>query len=213
MARTRSSRRWLAEHFSDPYVQQAQAQGYRSRAAFKLREIQARDRILAPGMTVVDLGAAPGGWSQFAAEQVGPSGRVIAVDLLPMQPLPGVTFLQGDFTQEQTWHNLRSTIGDAKVHVVLSDLAPNLSGNRSVDQARAMHLAELALAAAEQLLADGGCLLMKLFQGEGFEEFQKRLRERFVKAALRKPKASRSRSREVYLLAHGFKRQPELANK
>ncbi len=206
MARTRSSGRWLAEHFNDAYVQLAQAQGYRSRATFKLQEIQARDRILMPGMTVVDLGAAPGGWSQFAADQVHPNGKVVAVDILPMDPLPGVTFLQGDFTQDQTWQRLRSILGDTSVNVVLSDMAPNLSGNRSIDQARAMHLAELALEAAEQLLLEGGCLLTKLFQGEGFEAFQKRLRNQFAKVTTRKPKASRPRSREVYLLAQGFRR-------
>ncbi|MFN3919567.1 MAG: 23S rRNA (uridine(2552)-2'-O)-methyltransferase RlmE [Methylohalobius sp.] len=206
MAKTRSSGRWLAEHFTDAYVQLAQAQGYRSRATFKLQEIQARDRILTPGMTVVDLGAAPGGWSQFAADQVHPNGKVVAVDILPMDPLPRVTFLQGDFTQDQTWQRLRSILGDTSVNVVLSDMAPNLSGNRSVDQARAMHLAELALEAAEQLLLEGGCLLTKLFQGEGFEAFQKRLRNQFAKVTTRKPKASRPRSREVYLLAQGFRR-------
>ncbi len=180
--------------------------GYRSRAVFKLQEIQARDRILAPGMTVVDLGAAPGGWSQFAADQIQPGGKVVAVDILPMDPLPGVTFLQGDLTEDQTWQNLKSMLGGALVDVVLSDMAPNLSGNRSVDQPRAMHLAELALDAAGQLLLEGGCLLTKLFQGEGFEAFQKRLRQHFAKVTTRKPKASRARSREVYLLAQGFKR-------
>lgn len=206
MARTRSSGRWLAEHFNDAYVQQAQALGYRSRAAFKLQEIQARDRILAPGMTVVDLGAAPGGWSQFAADQVKPGGKVVALDILPMDPLPGVTLLQGDFTEKQTWQSLKSILGGSLVNVVLSDMAPNLSGNRSVDQPRAMYLAELALDAAGQLLLEGGCLLTKLFQGEGFEAFQKRLRQHFAKVTARKPRASRARSREVYLLAQGFKR-------
>ncbi len=206
MARTRSSGRWLAEHFNDAYVQQAQALGYRSRAVFKLQEIQARDRILAAGMTVVDLGAAPGGWSQFAADQIQPGGKVVAVDILPMDPLPGVTLLQGDLTEDQTWQSLKSMLGGTLVNVVLSDMAPNLSGNRSVDQPRAMHLAELALDAAGQLLLEGGCLLTKLFQGEGFEAFQKRLRQHFAKVTTRKPKASRVRSREVYLLAQGFKR-------
>ncbi|MCX8049117.1 MAG: 23S rRNA (uridine(2552)-2'-O)-methyltransferase RlmE [Methylohalobius sp.] len=204
MTKTASSRRWLQEHFSDAYVQRAQAQGYRSRAVFKLQEIQSRDRILAPGMTVVDLGAAPGGWSQFTTTQVKPGGKVIAVDVLPMEPVPGVIFLQGDLTEEQTWQSLISALGDTPADVVLSDMAPNLSGNRSVDQPRAMYLAELALEAAEQLLREGGCLLMKLFQGEGFEAFQRRLRQRFTKVAIRKPKASRTRSREVYLLAQGF---------
>ncbi len=205
MTRTRSSGRWLAEHFNDDYVRQAQARGYRSRAVFKLEEIQARDRILGSGMTVVDLGAAPGGWSQYAAEQVGPKGRVVAVDLLPMDPLPGVTFLQGDFATAETWQALQDLLGGQPVDVVLSDMAPNMSGNRSVDQPRAMALAELALDAAEQLLRPEGCFLTKLFQGEGFEAFQKQLRQGFSRVVTRKPKASRVRSREVYLLAQGFK--------
>lgn len=206
MARSRSSGRWLAEHFNDDYVRQAQARGWRSRAVFKLAEIQQRDRILQPGMTVVDLGAAPGGWSQYAAEQVAPNGQVIALDLLPMEPVPGVTFLQGDFTAEETWRRLQDEVGDQPVDVVLSDMAPNMSGNRSVDQPRAMLLAELALEAAENLLSGNGCFLTKLFQGEGFEAFQKQVRQRFARVATRKPKASRARSREIYLLAQGFKR-------
>ncbi|BCX88621.1 23S rRNA (uridine2552-2'-O)-methyltransferase [Methylomarinovum tepidoasis] len=206
MARSRSSGRWLAEHFNDDYVRQAQAQGWRSRAVFKLAEIQQRDRILRPGMTVIDLGAAPGGWSQYAAERVAPNGQVIALDLLPMEPLPGVTFLQGDFTAEETWRRLQDEVGGRAVDVVLSDMAPNMSGNRSVDQPRAMLLAELALEAAENLLSESGCFLTKLFQGEGFEAFQKQVRQRFARVATRKPKASRARSREVYLLAQGFKR-------
>jgi 23S rRNA (uridine2552-2'-O)-methyltransferase len=211
MARTPSSARWLAEHFDDVYVQQAKAQGYRSRAVFKLQEIQARERILAAGMTVIDLGAAPGGWSQFAADQVRPGGKVIAVDILPMNPLPGVIFLPGDFTDDQTLARLKSILGGSLANVVLSDMAPNLSGDRSVDQARAMYLAELALAAAEQLLQEGGCFLTKLFQGEGFEAYQKRLCRRFAKVKTLKPKASRSRSREMYLLAQGLKRNATYA--
>ncbi|BCX82955.1 23S rRNA (uridine2552-2'-O)-methyltransferase [Methylomarinovum caldicuralii] len=206
MARSRSSGRWLAEHFNDDYVRQAQAKGWRSRAVFKLAEIQQRDRILQPGMIVVDLGAAPGGWSQYAAEQVAPNGQVIALDLLPMEPLPGVTFLQGDFTAAETWRRLQDEVGGRAVDVVLSDMAPNMSGNRSVDQPRAMLLAELALEAAENLLNENGCFLTKLFQGEGFEAFQKQVRRRFARVATCKPKASRARSREVYLLAQGFKR-------
>lgn len=205
MARSRSSGRWLAEHFNDDFVRQAQARGYRSRAVFKLEEIQMRDRILAAGMTVVDLGAAPGGWSQFAARQVAPGGRVFALDLLPMDPLPGVTFMQGDFTETETWQRLQDLVGDRSVDVVLSDMAPNLSGNRCVDQPKAVLLAELALEAAERLLRPGGSFLTKLFQGEGFEAFQRRLRQGFTRVVTRKPKASRARSREVYLLAQGFK--------
>ncbi len=204
MARSRSSGRWLAEHFKDGYVQQAQKQGYRSRAVFKLEEIQRRDHILHPGMTVLDLGAAPGGWSQLASELVQPDGKVIAVDILPMDPLPGVVFLQGDFTTEETWQKIQALTGKHRVDLVLSDMAPNMSGNRSVDQPRAMYLAELALDAAEQLLARNGCLVTKLFHGEGFESFQQRVRHRFNQVVMRKPKASRPRSREVYLLAQGF---------
>ncbi len=204
MARTRSSGRWLAEHFNDDYVRQARALGYRSRARFKLEEIQRRDRILEPEMTVVDLGAAPGGWSQYAMEQVGPRGRVFALDILPMEPIAGVTFLQGDFTTDETWQGLQDLLGGRPVDVVLSDMAPNLSGNRSVDQPRAMALAELALEAAGQLLRPGGSFLTKLFHGEGFEAFQKQLRQEFSRVVTRKPKASRGRSREVYLLAQGF---------
>lgn len=205
MAKTKSSRRWLSEHFNDTYVQQAQANGYRSRAVFKLAEVQERDHILNPGMTVVDLGAAPGGWSQYVAGLVGPLGKVIAVDLLPIEPLTSVHFIQGDFTEQDTWQQLIMAVGDQSVDVVLSDMAPNMSGNRSVDQPRAMYLAELALLAAEELLTEGGCFFTKLFQGEGFEDFQKHLRQRFSRVAIRKPKASRSRSREVYALAQGFK--------
>ena len=205
MAKTKSSRRWLSEHFNDSYVQQAQAKGYRSRAVFKLEEVQNRDRILKPGMTVVDLGAAPGGWSQYVARLVSPSGNVIAVDVLPIEPLPGVQFIQGDFTEQETWQQLIMAVGDRSVDVVLSDMAPNMSGNRGVDQPRAMYLAELALQAAEELLSEGGCFFAKLFHGEGFEDFQKHLRQRFARVATRKPKASRARSREVYALAQGFK--------
>ncbi len=205
MSRSRSSGRWLTEHFNDQYVQQAQKQGYRSRAVFKLEEIHRRDRILRPGMTVVDLGAAPGGWSQYASTLVQPGGKVIAVDILPMDPLPEVTFLQGDFARDETWQILQALTGETKVDLVLSDLAPNMTGNRSVDQPRAMLLAELALEASEHLLAPGGSFLTKLFHGEGFETFQRRLRQCFHKVVTRKPKASRPRSREVYLLAQGFK--------
>jgi len=205
VTRSRSSARWLAEHFNDGYVLRAQKLGYRSRAVFKLDEIQQRDQVLRPGMTVLDLGAAPGSWSQYASELVQPNGKVVAVDILPMDPLPGVTFLQGDFTTEETWHELQAVIGKSKVDLVLSDMAPNMSGNKCVDQPRAMHLAELALDAAEHLLVRNGSFLTKLFHGEGFEPFQKRLRQNFHQVVTRKPKASRARSREVYVLAHGFK--------
>lgn len=204
MSRSRSSGRWLAEHFNDNYVHQARKQGYRSRAVFKLEEIQERDRILRPGMTVLDLGAAPGGWAQYASSLVKPGGRVIAVDILPMEFLPEVSFLQGDFTEEATWEALQNLVKDHSVDLVLSDMAPNMSGNRSVDQPRSMLLAELALDAAERLLVPGGSFLTKLFHGEGFEAFQRRLRDRFHKVVTRKPKASRARSREVYALAQGF---------
>lgn len=201
----KSSRRWLQDHLRDGFVKKAKRLGYRSRAVFKLEEIQKRDRVLSPGMTVVDLGAAPGGWSQYVSKIVGPEGRVIALDLLPIEPItPNVEILQGDFTEEETWWRLLQTVGDRRVDVVLSDMAPNLSGTKSVDQPRAIYLAELAFDAALRLLRPGGAFLVKLFQGEGFEDYQKQIRRFFSKVAFRKPKASRDRSREIYLLARDF---------
>jgi 23S rRNA (uridine2552-2'-O)-methyltransferase len=205
MARSKSSRRWLDRHVNDPYVHRAQAEGWRSRAAFKLLELDDRDRFLRPGSRVVDLGAAPGGWSQVAAARVGPKGRVIALDLLPMEPIPGVTFLQGDFRTEGVLEVLRTEVGPRVVDVVISDLAPNVSGVAVVDQPRAMHLAELALDFAGECLVEGGTLVIKLFQGTGFDELVAAARGRFRRVAVRKPKASRPESREVYLVAQGFR--------
>lgn len=205
MARSNSSQRWLAEHFSDEYVKRAQELGYRSRAVFKLEEIQARDRLLKPGMRLVDLGAAPGGWSQYAAKLIGKAGKIIALDILPVEDLPGVIFIQGDFQEEAVLNQLMETLDDQPVDLVLSDMAPNMSGTREVDQPRAMYLAELALDTARRILKPGGSLVVKLFMGAGFDEFQKEARKSFSSLANRKPKASRDRSREVYLVAKGFK--------
>jgi len=203
MARTKSSRRWLDRHFSDEYVKRAQQEGYRSRAAFKLLEIQEKDRILAPGMRVVDLGAAPGGWSQVAVNLVGPSGKVIATDILPMEPIAGVTFVQGDFREDEPLRALRGALGSELADVITSDMAPNLSGNAAVDQPRLIYLCELALDLAREVLKPGGTLVVKIFQGEGFDTYLKQLRGSFKHVASRKPKSSRSRSRECYLVATG----------
>lgn len=204
MARTKSSSRWLQRHVDDAYVHKAQQAGYRSRAAFKLLEINERDRILRSGMTVVDLGAAPGGWSQVAAAAVGSKGRVIALDILPMDSLADVTFIQGDFREQTVFDQLLSLVAPQAVHLVISDMAPNISGLKAVDQPRVMYLAELSLDMARKVLAPGGSLLVKVFQGEGIEDFRRELQSSFAKLATRKPKASRSESREVYLLASGY---------
>ncbi|MDO9371569.1 MAG: 23S rRNA (uridine(2552)-2'-O)-methyltransferase RlmE [Gammaproteobacteria bacterium] len=204
MARTKSSARWLKEHFTDTYVKQAQEAGYRSRAVYKLLEINERDRILRPGMTVVDLGAAPGGWSQVTASIVGSKGRVIALDILAMEPLPDVSFIQGDFTEQQALDALIEAMHGERAGLVMSDMAPNISGLRSVDQPRAMYLAELALEFARKVLAPGGDLLMKVFQGEGFDALRKDLLRSFKQVLVRKPASSRARSREVYLLARNY---------
>ena len=205
MARSKSSGRWLREHFDDPYVRQAQALGLRSRAAFKLLEIDDRDHLLRPGLTVVDLGAAPGGWSQVAADRVGPQGRVFALDLLAIEPLPGVTLLQGDFTDQAVLDQLLERLAGRPVDLVLSDMAPNMSGMKAVDQPRAALLAELALDCARQVLRPGGDLLLKMFQGAGFDPLLAELRAAFAKVVVRKPQASRPRSREVYLLARNYR--------
>jgi len=204
MTRTKSSSRWLQRHFDDNYVQKAQQAGYRSRAAYKLLEINERDRILRPGLTVVDLGAAPGGWSQVAAAAVGGKGTVIALDILPMDPLADVTFLQGDFREQAVFDQLLALVPAGAVDLVISDMAPNISGQRAVDQPRAMYLAELALDMARKVLAPKGTLLVKVFQGEGTDEFRRELQQSFAKLVTRKPKASRRESREVYLLASGY---------
>lgn len=203
MARSKSSSRWLREHFSDPYVKRAQAEGWRSRAVFKLEELIERDRLLKPGMVVIDLGAAPGGWSQVARERLGDRGRVIALDILPMQGIGGVEFICGDFREASVLEELKRTLGDSKVDLVLSDMAPNLSGMAAVDQPRAMHLVELAEEFAAAHLREGGSFLTKVFQGGGFDEFVRRLRGSYERVSIRKPRASRARSPEVYALATG----------
>ncbi len=205
MSKSKSSQRWLDEHENDVYVQRARQDGYRSRATYKLLEINKKDRLIKPGMTVVDLGAAPGGWSQMAARLVGDKGHVVAMDILPMDGLAGVDFLQGDFREQEVLEQLLKMIGDRGVDLVISDMAPNISGMGVVDQPRAMYLTELALDMARQVLKPGGDFLVKVFQGEGFDEYMRDVRSSFSKVITRKPKASRPRSREVYLLARGFK--------
>jgi 23S rRNA (uridine2552-2'-O)-methyltransferase len=205
VGRSRSSGRWLREHFDDPYVKEAQKQGYRSRASFKLLEIQEKDRLIRPGMTVVDLGSAPGGWSQVAVALVGHHGRVIASDILPMDTLAGVDFIHGDFTEESVLAEILAVLGERKADLVISDMAPNMSGMAGVDQPRAMYLVELASEMAAQVLKPDGAFLTKVFHGEGFDELLKVLKGRYKKVSTRKPQASRARSREVYLLAQGFK--------
>ena len=205
MARSKSSNQWLREHFTDEYVRRAQQEGYRSRAAYKLLEIHQKDRLLRSGMTVVDLGAAPGGWSQLAARHVGGQGAVIALDILPMEPLPGVEFIQGDFRETMVLNQLLERLANRPVDLVISDMAPNTSGIKAVDQPRGMYLAELALAFAQERLRPGGDFLVKVFQGEGFDPFLQNLRGMFVGVAPRKPKASRARSAEQYLLARNYR--------
>ena len=201
--RSKSSQRWLKEHFSDPYVKKAQAEGLRSRAAYKLEELVERDRLLKPGMVVVDLGAAPGGWSQWVRQAMGDHGRVVALDILEMPSLAGVEFLHGDFREDTVLSSLEATLGGAPVDLVLSDMAPNKSGMDAVDQPRMMHLAELARDFADQHLRTGGDFLIKLFQGAGFDDYLRDLRRRYGKVSIRKPAASRKRSPEVYALAQG----------
>ncbi len=205
MSRSKTSKAWMREHVNDPYVQKARAEGYRSRAAYKLLELDRKDRLLAPGQLVVDLGAAPGSWSQVAAAKLGARGRLVAVDLLPMEPLPGVHFVQGDFREQQVLDALLLALGGSKADLVISDLAPNISGIGVSDQARAMHLAELALEFARQCLKPGGSLVVKVFQGAGFTEFLAAMRKAFAKVGSRKPEASRGRSSEMYLLGKGLK--------
>jgi 23S rRNA (uridine2552-2'-O)-methyltransferase len=200
-ARSKSSQRWLKEHFSDPYVKKAQAEGLRSRAAYKLEELVERDRLLKPGMVVVDLGAAPGGWSQWVRQALGDGGRVIALDILDMPSLAGVEFLHGDFREDAVLSRLEAALAGQPVDLVLSDMAPNKSGMDAVDQPRAMHLAELAMDFADRHLRPGGTFLIKLFQGVGFDEFVRELRRRYARVVIRKPAASRRRSPEVYALA------------
>lgn len=206
MARSKSSHRWLKEHFSDPFVKRAKAEGMRSRAAYKLEELIGRHRLLRRGMRVVDLGAAPGGWSQVLARELGETGRVIAMDILEMPPIAGVTFIHGDFREPEALSRLEAALEGRPVDLVLSDMAPNMCGIDAVDQARTMHLVELARDFAEDHLAEGGGLLVKMFQGAGSDAFLLDLRRRYAKVQVRKPEASRRRSSEVYVLATGHRR-------
>lgn len=206
MAKKRSSSKaWLKEHREDPYVQQALREGYRSRACYKLLELQGKDRLLRQGMTVLDLGSAPGGWSQVAAASVGDSGIVIATDILPMESLAGVTFIEGDFTEDDVFQQIIAALGGRTADLVMSDMAPNMSGVNAVDQPRAIYLAELALDMARQVLAPEGAFVAKLFHGEGFDAIYQLARTSFLKVLTRKPQASRARSREVYMVAKGFR--------
>ncbi|MFT4768088.1 MAG: 23S rRNA (uridine2552-2'-O)-methyltransferase [Glaciecola sp.] len=198
-----SSKAWLREHREDPYVQQAQRDGYRSRSCYKLLELQERERLIRPGMTVLDLGSAPGGWSQVAAALVGDKGRVIASDILPMDSIAGVDFVEGDFTEDAVFERILTELGESSVDLVISDMAPNMSGVSAVDQPKSIYLVELGLDMACRVLAPGGVFVTKVFQGEGFDELFKATRDQFEKVLTRKPTASRPRSREVYLVARG----------
>jgi 23S rRNA (uridine2552-2'-O)-methyltransferase len=195
----------MQEHFDDEYVKMARVQGYRSRAVFKLKEIQEKDKFIKPGMNVIDLGAAPGGWSQFARPLLGKKSKLIALDILPMEAIEGVVFIQGDFREAAVLDELTAVLDSAPVDIVLSDMAPNMSGSKGIDQPNAMYLAELALDTAKTVLVKGGDFLVKVFQGEGFEAFHRDVQQHFDKVVIRKPKASRPRSNEVYLLGKGFK--------
>ncbi len=205
MARSKTSKQWLKEHFDDVYVRRSREEGYRSRASFKLLEMQQQDGLIHPGMTVLDLGAAPGGWSQVASSLVGDKGRVIASDILPVDSLPGVEFLQGDFTEPQVLEELLAMLKEDLADLVISDMAPNMSGMKDIDLPRVMYLAELALDLARTVLKPGGGILLKVFHGEGYEVLQGELKSSFSSVKVRKPKASRARSSEIYLLAAGFR--------
>lgn len=204
MSKTKSSHRWLKQHFNDPYVKRAQKEGLRSRSAYKLLEIQEKTKLIKSGMNIVDLGASPGGWSQLASEIVGTTGKVYALDILPMETLSHVEFLQGDFREESIMQQFLQRVQSKPIDLVISDMAPNFSGMRSVDQPRSIYLAELALDFAQKVLKPKGCLIVKTFQGEGFEAFLKELRSLFSKVTIRKPSASRGSSAEVYLVAVGY---------
>ncbi|MBK1873348.1 23S rRNA (uridine(2552)-2'-O)-methyltransferase RlmE [Marinobacter sp. 1-3A] len=205
MARSKSSGRWLDEHVNDPFVKQAQVDGYRSRASYKLLEINKKDKLIHPNMVVMDLGSAPGGWSQVAANLVGHKGRVLASDILPMDTIAGVEFVQGDFTEDSVFEAIMEALGDSRVDVVISDMAPNISGVTVTDQASSMYLVELALDMASQVLKPKGSFIAKVFQGEGYDEYLKAARVVFDKVVVRKPDSSRARSREVYVVGKGFK--------
>lgn len=204
MGRSKSSQKWLREHFSDEYVQRAQQEGYRGRAVYKLLELDERYHFLKPGMTVLDLGAAPGSWSEVAVKKVGREGKMIASDILPMDEIDGVIFIQGDFHEETVLNKIMTTLGGQKADLVLSDMAPNMSGVDAIDLPRAMYLAELALDLATRTLRNNGSLLVKLFHGDGFDDYVRSLKNNFSNVIVRKPKASRPRSREVYALASGY---------
>lgn len=205
MARSKSSNRWLEEHFNDHYVKQSQIDGYRSRASYKLLELNDKDKLIRPGMLVIDLGSAPGGWSQVAGRLVGDGGRVLASDILPMDSMEGVDFIQGDFSDEAIFNQLMERLRGARADLVISDMAPNMSGVDAVDQPQAMYLVELAFDMAQQVLKPKGGFVAKVFHGEGFDQFLKDIRQAFEKVVIRKPDASRPRSREVYVVAKGFK--------
>lgn len=205
MARSKSSAGWLKEHVDDIYVQKAQQEGYRTRASYKLIELDEKDNLLSSGMTVVDLGSAPGGWSQVVAQRVGEQGMVLASDILPMDAIPDVSFIQGDFTTDVVFDALMAELNNRSVDLVISDMAPNMSGMSSIDQPGAMYLVELALDMARQVLKPNGNFVAKVFQGEGFDQYLAELRKAFKKVMIRKPKASRARSREVYLVGKGFR--------
>lgn len=205
MARSKSSRRWLEEHVNDPYVKRAQKEGYRCRASYKLLELNERDKLIRPGMLIMDLGSAPGGWSQVAGRLVGDKGRVLASDILPMDSLDNVEFIQGDFTEDAVFNQLLSLLNGDRPDLIISDMSPNMSGIDAVDQASSMYLVELALDMARQVLKPNGNFVTKIFQGEGSDEYLREVRTSFDKVMVRKPEASRPRSREVYLVAKGFK--------
>ena len=202
--RSKSSGRWLDEHEKDEFVKKARLEGWRSRAVYKLSEVQDREKLIKPGMTVIDLGAAPGSWSQYSSHILKGRGRIIALDILDMDAIADVEFIQGDFTDNEVLEQLLACLGSDKVDLVLSDMAPNISGMSAVDQPRAMYLAELALDLVDKVLSPGGAMYVKLFQGEGFDEFLRNVRSRFASVRVRKPGASRPRSREVYLLARNY---------
>lgn len=204
MRRTKSSKRWLQEHFDDVYVKKAQAEGYRSRAVYKLKEVDAKEHLLKPGMVVVDLGAAPGGWTQYVTEKLQGKGRIVALDILPMDAFPDVDFIQGDFCDDSVLQQLINLVPESGVDLLLSDMAPNMSGNAAIDIPRAMYLVELAFDFAVKMLKPGGSMLVKVFHGSGFEELVKQARNSFTRVVIRKPQASRSRSKETYLLATGY---------
>jgi 23S rRNA (uridine2552-2'-O)-methyltransferase len=205
VARPKNSKDWLKEHFDDKFVHQAKQDGYRSRASYKLIEICDKDRLIQPNMTVVDLGSAPGGWSQVAVNKVGHSGRVIASDILEMDSIAGVEFIHGDFTEDAVYQALLDSVGTDPVDLVISDMAPNMSGNAVIDQPAAMYLVDLAMDMAQSILKPGGAFVAKLFHGEGFDEYVKTVRQHYSKVVMRKPEASRARSRETYIVATGFK--------